>query len=151
MKILATLSLLFAFGCAPNGETPGIRLGGSISAVPESFAFLKDTQVIQLEARGFLLPRVVNIWGVGFDNAIYVWSDIGSGWSKRVTTRPNRVRVRVGNEAYEVSATRVTDPDETKRVAHAYQAKYAKEMVELYGEVSPVEDFEVLFRLARRN
>ena len=80
MKIVATLSLLFAFGCAPNGETPGMRLGGSISAVPESFAFLKDTPVIQLEARGFLLPRVVNIWGVGFDNAIYVWSDIGSAF-----------------------------------------------------------------------
>ena len=142
---------LAVLGCAPNGERPGLRLGGSATPAPTNFAFVNDIEVIQLEAKGFVLPRVVNIWGVGVDDALYVWSDPGSGWSQRVDKRPDDVRVRIGDKVYEVHATRVSDASETKRVALAYQKKYAKEMVEIYGEVSGVDDFELLYRLTSRN
>jgi hypothetical protein len=151
MRIAAILLTLTIFGCAPMGERPGMRLGGSRVATPDSFAFVQESEVIQLEAWGLLFPRVVNIWGVGFDEAMYVWSDPGSGWSQRVNRRPDEVRVRVGDNVYAVRATQVSDANETARVAAAYQAKYAEQMVELYGEVSPVEDFELLYRLTPRN
>jgi len=133
------------------GETPGLRLGGTGAAAPESFAFVQGTEVIQLETRGWLLPHVVNVWSVGFDEALYVWSDPGSRWWRRAAERPDALRVRIGNNVYKVSATKVKDSSERKRVAEAYQAKYAKAMVEIYGQVSPLEEFEFLYRLTPRH
>jgi hypothetical protein len=80
-----------------------------------------------------------------------VWSDPGTGWSQRIDQRPHDVRVRVGDQVYEVNATRVSDAGETKRVALAYQAKYAEPMIELYGEISTVDEFELLYRLTPRD
>ena len=128
-----------------------MRLGGSTADAPDSFAFAQKAEVIQLEAWGAVFPRVVNVWTVGFDEAMYVWSDPGSGWSQRVDKRPDDVRVRVGDNVYEVRATQVSDADETERVAHAYQAKYGEAMVEIYGAVSTVDEFELLYRLTLRD
>ena len=111
---------------------------------------VNDIEVIQLKAQGRMFPRVVNIWGVGFDDAMYVWSDPGSGWSQRVDQRPDDVRVRVGNNVYALSATKVTDASETERVAAAFQAKYAEAIMELYGEPTTIADFELLYRLTPR-
>jgi hypothetical protein len=151
MKIFAILLIVFAFGCAPRDESPGTRLGGSDAASPTDFAFVQDTEVIQLEAQGMLIPRVVNIWAVGFDNAMYVWSDPGSGWSQRVHKRPDEVRVRIGDRVYKVSATEVSDASEMERVGAAFQTKYADEINELYGRPMTTEDFELLFRLVARD
>ena len=151
VKTTASILLLVALGCAPIGETPGIRLGGSGAPAPDSFAFVRDSEVIQLEAQGRLLPRVVNIWGVGFDEAMYVWSDLGTGWSRRVEERPNDVRVRVGSRVYEVRASKVSDAGERKRVGEAFQMKYAEPILELYGRPMTVDNFEVLYRLTPRN
>lgn len=142
--------LLLATACVPMGETPGIRLGGSDAGVPASFAFVQDSELIQLEAKGALFPRVVNIWAVGFDDALYVWSDPGTGWSQRVDQRPDEVRVRVGDNVYQVSATRVHDSSVKKRVAQAFQTKYADDINELYGQPVTADDFEVLYRLTPR-
>lgn len=98
-----------------------------------------------------LFPRVVNIWVVSFDEAMYVWSDPGSGWSQRVAERPDDVRVRVGNSVYAVSATEVSDASERERVGAAFQSKYAESIDELYGRPMTVDDFELLYRLVPRN
>ena len=80
-----------------------------------------------------------------------MWSDPGTGWSRRVEKRPNDVRVRVGNKVYEVSASKVSDAGERKRVAEAFQTKYAEPILELYGRPMTVDDFEVLYRLTPRH
>ena len=147
MKSAATFLLFVVLGCGPMGETPGIRLGGSGVGAPDGFALVQHSEIIQLEAQGLLLPRVVNIWGVGFDDAMYVWSDPGTGWSGRVEERPDEVRVRVGDNVYELSASKVSDADVKQRVAEAFQAKYAKQIDELWGEPVTVDDFDVLYRL----
>ena len=110
-----------------------MRLGGSTAAAPDGFAFVQETEVIQLEVRGMLFPRVMNVWTVGFDDAMYVWSLLGSRWSQRIDKRPDQVRVRVGENVYEVRATMVQDADEKERVAQAYQAKYAEPLFEYFG------------------
>ena len=133
------------------GHTPGIRLGGTLAPAPDSFAFVQDVELVQLEARGGLFPRVVNIWGVGFDDAIYVWSDPGTGWSQRLEEQPDEVRVRVGDRVYEVQAGRVKDPSLKKQVAAAYQAKYAESIEELYGQAVTADDLEFLYRLTPRS
>lgn len=151
MRLTATLVALFVLGCTPMGETPGIRLGGTSASTPADFAFVQETELIQLEAQGLILPRVVNIWGIGIGEVMYVWSDPGTGWSKRVEERPDQVRVRVGDNVYEVSASKVDDLSVKTLVAATYQAKYAEQIDELYGQPVTAEDFEVLYRLTPRN
>ena len=133
MRTAALIALLVIVGCHPRGETPGFRLGGADAEPPSSFAFVADHEIIQLAARGALLPRVVNIWGTGVDDALYVWADPGTGWSNRVEKRPNDVRVRIGDKAYRVSAVRVTDLSELSRVAQAYEAKYGEDILDTRG------------------
>ncbi len=149
--IAVLVVVLVTLGCTPIGETPGLRLGGAGAAAPESFAFVQENEVIQLEARVSLLPRVVIIWGVGFDDALYVWGDPESGWVRRVAERPDDVRVRVGDNVYELSATKVNDASEKKRAVAAYQAKYAEALDEIFGRPATVDDFELIYRLTPRN
>lgn len=151
MRTTAILLALVVIGCGPRGETPGVWLGGTGAAVPQSFVFVQEHEVIQLEARGSIFPRVVNIWGVGFDDAMYVWSDPGSGWSIRVAERPGEVRVRIGENVYELSATKVMDAVEKERVVAAYQAKYTADLEEMYGRPTTGEDFELFYRLEPRD
>lgn len=132
------------------GKTPGLRLGGTEASVPTSFEFLKDHEEIQLEARGAVFPRVVNIWGVGTSDALYVWGDPASGWVTRVAERPDAVRVRVGNEVFELRAATVTNAAEKRGVAAAYQAKYGADLEAMYGRPTTVDDFELFYRLTAR-
>ena len=151
MKTAALIALLVIVGCRPMGETPGFRLGGADANPPASFAFVADHELIQLAVRGAVLPRVVNIWGTGVDDALYVWADPGTGWSNRVAKRPHDVRVRIGDKVYRVSALQVSDPGELSRVAAAYEAKYGEDILEIYGRAMTVEDFELVFRLTARS
>jgi hypothetical protein len=149
MAFRMTLLLVVLAGCGPMGETPGLRLGGQDAAAPESFAVVSEHPIIQLEARGAFLPRVVNIWGVGLDAFLYVWTGPETGWGQRVAERPD-VRVRIGDATYELHATRVQDAAEQERVFRAYIAKYGKEIEELFGRPGTLEDFDLLYRLAPR-
>jgi hypothetical protein len=144
------IPLLLCVACGPLDEYPGLRLGGTPTAPPGSFLFLQDHEVIQLEAWGRVFPRVVNIWGVGGSDALYVWGDPDSGWVTRVAERPEAVRVRLGDESYEVKASTVTDPSEKARVVAGYQAKYGSSLQEMYGRATTVDDFSLLYRLSSR-
>ena len=128
-----------------------MRLGGSATSTPENFLFVRDAEVIQLGVPGAIFPRVVNIWGVGFSDSMYVWGDPGSGWVERVHARPDQVRVRVGADVYELSAAEVTDAAEKAKVAAAYHDKYGEDLHEMYGRATTVNDFELFFRLSPRS
>ena len=150
MRAAAVTALFILVGCGPMGETPGLRLGGSQAPAPTNFEFVKDYEEIQLEAQGAVLPRVVNIWGVGTNHALYAWGDPSSGWVKRVAERPDAVRVRIGDQAFELRAETVTGPAEKQSVASAYQAKYGEDLEEIFGRPSTVDDFTLLYRLTAR-
>ena len=154
---LAALLCTVLLGCGPMGDYSGLRLGGTEAQVPTSFEVLEDHHVIQLEARGAILPRVVNLWGVGSGDTLYgsgdtlyVWGDPASGWVKRVAERPD-VRVRIGDRAYPLRAERVADVAESERVVAAYDAKYGEELRSIFGRPPTVKDFELIYRLSRRD
>ena len=50
-----------------------------------------------------------------------------------------------------LSASKVSDAEVKQRVAEAFQAKYAKQIDELWGEPVTVDDFDVLYRLSPRD
>ena len=83
------LFVIALVGCGPIEQTPGLRLGGTESEIPTSFDFVSEHPLIQLEARGAVLPRVVNLWGVGLGDAMYVWTSPDTGWGQRVAKRPD--------------------------------------------------------------
>ena len=144
------IPLLVCVACGPMDDYPGLRLGGTPSELPGNFAFVQDHEVIQLEAWGSLVPRVVNIWGVGSADALYVWGDPDSGWVTRVAERPDAVRVRVGDQSYEVKALTVTDAEEKAQAVAGYQAKYGPDLLGMYGRATTVDDFKLFYRLTPR-
>jgi hypothetical protein len=147
LKLLIAIALV---GCGPMDETPGLRLGGAETEPPASFEFVSEHAVIQLAAQGAVLPRVVNIWGVGLGDSIFVWTGPETGWGQRVEKRPD-VRVRVGESAYPLRAARVDDAAERERVYDAFMAKYGEELKEMYGRAPTIGDFELFYRLSPRS
>ena len=147
---IAWIPWVLCLSCGPMADYPGLRLGGTLSERPENFLFVKDHEVIQLEAWGAVLPRVVNIWGVGSVDALYVWGDPDSGWATRVAQRPEAVRVRLGDRSYEVRAEPVSDPVEQAKVVASYQSKYGSSLKAMYGRPTTVDDFDLLYRLTSR-
>ena len=147
---LTRLIAIALVGCGPMDETPGLRLGGTETDPPASFEFLSEHDVIQLAAEGAVLPRVVNIWGVGLGDSIFVWTSPETGWGQRIEKRPD-VRVRVGDSAYPMRAARVEDDAARERVYGAFMAKYGEELKEMYGRAPTIEDFELFYRLSPRS
>ena len=149
MRTLATLILVLLTGCLPINETPGLRLGGTLASPPSSFEFVAEHEEITLAAQGAILARVVTIWGVGFPNALYVWGDPASGWTRRVAKRPD-VTVRIGEDAYELRAQKVTNPEELQTVVSAYSKKYGEALDAIFGRPATVDDFALVYRLTKR-
>jgi hypothetical protein len=70
-------------------------------------------------------PYSINIWGAGLGPDLYVATGVdGTTWTEFIDRDP-RVRVRVGEAIYELTAVRVDDAREKSQVAAAYVAKYA--------------------------
>lgn len=146
LSILLLLIITLLTGCLPINQTPGLRQGGSLEPTPSSFEFVSEHATITLRAQGSILPRVVTIWGVGFPSALYVWGDPASGWTQRVAERPD-VRVRIGDDAFELRAQKVSDPTELQSVVTAYAEKYGTDLDAIFGRPATVEDFKLVYRL----
>jgi len=153
MRVFALLWIIALLGCGPMGHTPGIRLGGNEVPAPESFAFLQDGhEEIQLAAQGALLPRVVNLWAVGDEEAIYVAGRRGSGWVKRLGERPDEARMRVGDDAYALRSALLTDAAGRQRAFELFVEKYSIERVSRsVGKPATAGDFEMIFKLTPRS
>ncbi len=149
-------------GCSPKEladlaykmeRWPGQRLGGTEQPVPADFEFVNQSihDLIQLKVKGDVLPHVVNLWGVGMGDSIYLWTVPRTGWNQRIEKRPDEVWVRVGDDVYALSTTLVTDAAQRQLVFEAFMAKYGKEIRRLFGGIEPaVENFKIFYRLAPR-
>ena len=138
-------ALLLALGCGPLVMVPGGELSGAVKPVPGDWSFTDSVETVQLETRPDD-PYSVNVWTVAVGDALYVASGRGesAAWAKHISADP-RVRLRVGEDVYELSAVRTTDEAEMNAFLDAAKKKY--------------EDFEpdqeqrreaILFRLEPR-
>ncbi|MDJ0849550.1 MAG: hypothetical protein QNK04_14355 [Myxococcota bacterium] len=112
---LCLLALLLT-GAQPCGLLAGGRLEGEPAAAPADWSALGESAGCQLEVRPED-PRSVNVTCKVRDGKLYVASLVAARkrWVKLLEAEAD-VRVRIAGRIYELRATRITDPDERRRV-----------------------------------
>jgi len=119
--LVALLGL--AMACEPLSMLPGGALSGEVQSPPDEWSVAADAEVIQLETR-LADPYSINIWGAGLGPDLYVATGgDGTTWTEFIARDP-RVRVRIGEVIYELTAVQTDDPTEKSQVAAAYVDKY---------------------------
>src|SRR5262249_22079620 len=104
---------------------PGGRLDGAPAAAPESWSFTDAVQTVQLETQPSD-PYSVNIWATAVGDQIYIHAGANrSTWVEHIEADP-RVRLRVNDAIYELTASRVETQEEFDRFADAYEKKYGR-------------------------
>ncbi len=117
--------LVLSIGCGgPLAMIPGGKLSGTLQPVPTDWAFSDEFEDVQLETRPSD-PYSVNIWGVADGARFYIASGRGleSTWAKHIEADSN-VRLRVGENVYELRAVRTDDPQDRVRFLAGAKKKY---------------------------
>lgn len=123
---------LFGTGCAPFLVFPGGELRGTLgSSVVDDWGFTAEVEFVQIETRPDR-PYSVQVYGVGSGNAFYIASQGWRGalgaphrarWIEHLAEDP-RIRLRVGETLYELTAVRVEDDEEVAGVRQLFLTKY---------------------------
>lgn len=125
---ILTLSLLVFFsgtGCdGPLVMIPGGVLSGDVQPTPSDWSFSDDVRDVQLETRPDD-PYSVNVWGIGIGERFMVASGRGleATWAQHIQADP-RVRLRIEDSVYELSARLSQDPRDRDLFLEAARAKY---------------------------
>ena len=113
--MLATLVFV-----TPIGSMPGFFIGGQPTPVPKAWPDTSKVDEILLKVPG-ILPRVVIIWVVQVDSALYVVGSRSSGWVQRIADGAN-VEMRLSGNTYALAAVPIRQ--DLERVVNAYKNKY---------------------------
>jgi hypothetical protein len=135
---------------APIGPMPGIRLGGNPASVPAQWSSVTLPDEVRLATSSGMLPHVVIIWVVESDNRLYVIGAPDSVWVEGAT-RSSDVRLRIGDNTYEMRATRVESG--RREISQMYIDRYKDKYPEIIDSFPPIEEFSqgaALFELVSR-
>ena len=142
-SLLILMIATITSGCGPLVMLPGGELSGTVRPSPSDWAFSDAFKTVQLETRPSD-PYSVNIWGVGVGSRFYVAAgDSGSRWARHLLEDP-RVRLRLGDQLFELRATPTEDGGERDAFLAAAKRKYDFEPNDEQREAS------TLFRLDAR-
>jgi hypothetical protein len=122
--LLLGLLLLTLGGCAePFIVLSGDSLRGEVIDPPPSWKEFSEVQVVQLETSPED-PYSVNIWTAAIGPDIYIATGADpTSWTEHLDINSD-VRLRIGEQIYELEASPVTDPAERGRVGAEYVRKY---------------------------
>ena len=110
-------------GCAEYLPMSGGALEGRVVPLPQSLDQIVQDNIIQLETRAGDAYSV-NLWVVEVANHLYVFAgDNKANWVEDIEQNSN-VRLRSGDEIYELAAVRVNDPEMFAAFSNAWEAKY---------------------------
>ena len=128
LRIGTVLALaVTAIACfSPEDQRPGLRLAGEVAPTPSDWSFANHYREIAVEVRTpYLLPHSVTIWCAEMEGALFVGArnPESKRWPGWVDADPE-VRLRIGEQLYEVSLTPLDDPERIDRLRRAYAAKY---------------------------
>ena len=129
--ILATLVFV-----TPIGPMPGFFIGGQQTPVPKAWPDTSKVDEILLKVPG-TLPRVVIIWVVQVDSALYVVGSRSSGWVQRIADGAN-VEMRLSGNTYALAAVPIRQ--ELERVVNAYKNKYRADYPDIVAGFPTLEE-----------
>ena len=129
--MLATLVFV-----TPIGPMPGFFIGGQPTPVPKAWPDTSKVDEILLKVPG-ILPRVVIIWVVQFDSALYVVGSRSSGWVQRIADGAN-VEMRLSGNTYALAAVPIKQ--ELERVVDAYKNKYRADYPDIVAGFPTLEE-----------
>jgi len=118
--VLPTAILAILVFVTPIGPLPGFFIGGQPTPVPKTWPETAKVDEILLKVPG-ILPRVVVIWVVQVDGALYVVGNSASGWVQRLGDGA-AVEMRLSGNTYALNALPVTA--DLERLFNAYKDKY---------------------------
>ena len=156
MKLFKFGVLIFALTvaliviAAPIGPLPGFFIGGTPSEAPNNWPDTSAEHEIRLKVVD-LLPRVVIIWMVEYNQELYVVGAADSGWV-RMIGESAPVKMRLNDSTFDLVAQLVTTDMEA--IATAYLDKYRADYPDIIASFPSVEEAEVsdsfrIFRLTR--
>lgn len=133
--VLAVLSIT---GFGPHGNTPGLWLKGDLVTTPVSdwsFTDKFQTANVQTKTRYFL-PHSVTTYCVAYNGQLYLTSVYRAGltyphgrsWNEDVDRDPH-VRIKIGDQLYDRTLSRVTDEAERSAVLAAKRKKYPQQKI----------------------
>jgi hypothetical protein len=98
-------------------------LKGVVASIPQQWEGVADDKIVQFETQAGEAYSV-NLWVVEVSGFLHVFAgDNRANWVEDIEQNAN-VRLRAGNEIYELEAQRVSDADVFEQFAQAWEAKY---------------------------
>lgn len=128
--LFAVALVVLASACLdPSDRRAGLRLSGEVvSDLPSDWSFSDAHPEIYVEVRTpYLLPHSVTIVCATLDGRLYVGArnPDTKNWVSYVD-RDDEVRLKIGDQVYEVRLERVTEGDEVEAVVGGYARKYRR-------------------------
>lgn len=120
---IAVLVGLLCSGCAEYLPISSGALKGVVASIPQQWEGVADDKIVQFETQAGEAYSV-NLWVVEVSGFLHVFAgDNRANWVEDIEQNAN-VRLRAGNEIYELEAQRVSDADVFEQFAQAWEAKY---------------------------
>lgn len=129
--LILVLVILRITGFPPNERRPGLWLHGHVVATPADWSFTEHYPEVQVQTNTWYgIPHSVTIFCATFNGTLYIGSLIPKGapqfgrqWNANVLRDPH-IRLKIGDNLYDLQATYVTDQAEHDAVLQAEREKY---------------------------
>ena len=146
LKVLGVIVLCLALllialsitGFGPHGNTPGLWLKGNLVTTPVAdWSFTDKIETANVQTRTwYLLPHSVTTYCVAYNGQLYLTSIYRAGltyphgrsWNEDVARDPH-VRIRIGDQLYDRTLSRVTDETLRQNVLAAKRKKYPQQKI----------------------
>ena len=122
MHTLPLILLLALSACSEYLPIAGGVLEGTVAPLPAHWSELATTEIVQLESTDEA-PYSVNLWIAEVGGAPHVFAgDNRTQWVENIAGNPD-IRLKIGEEIFELRAIRVTDATVFKTFAQAWESK----------------------------
>jgi hypothetical protein len=131
--LVLLLVVLSITGLEPRQRTPGLWLKGNLVTTPVTdWSFTDQVSTVEVQTRSrFLIPHSVTTYCVALNGQLYLDSFYppgveyphGRSWNENVARDPH-VRLKIGNDLYDVTLVHVTDPAEKAALRELKAKKY---------------------------
>ena len=123
VRYVLLIALFGLAGCADYLPIAGGELQGTVTDIPTDWNTVSIPEIIRFETSA-AEPYSVNLWTVDLESYLYVFAgDNRSTWVEHIAVNPN-VRLAMNEIIYELSASRVSNPEEFARFAKSWDVKY---------------------------